>query len=169
MDIRLEDKTVAAGLSYIGRCEVKVSLADEGIYRFTANGVTSNPIRITTAPRGPYWGDIHFHNYPSVDAMGNTPYEYARDDLLPALSNGKQVILSEFGHTNDIWNFQPEATVRLLTAYFDDGVVDDSLFTYQPMDFDAGQDLRGMAKTGLGIIAGGIAAIVGLSVWLILR
>ena len=81
-----ENVTVALGgqvlaeiPKYTGRGEVLVSLPERGVFRLTADGVTSNPIRITDEPGGPYWGDIHCHNYPSVDAMGNTPYDYARN------------------------------------------------------------------------------------------
>ena len=67
-----------------------------------------------------------------------TPAQWATNELLPSLSNGKQVILSEFGHTDDIWGLQPEATRHLLKTFFDTGEVDDSLFTYQPMSFEVG-------------------------------
>jgi len=72
----------------------------------------------------------------NIDAT--TPAQWATEELLPSLSNGEQVILSEFGHTDDVWNLQPEATMHLLATFYDTGVVDDSLFTYQPMDFDVG-------------------------------
>src|SRR4030042_1405014 len=36
----------------------------------------------------------------------STPAEYATHELLPLISNGKQVILAEMGHTNDLWNVQ---------------------------------------------------------------
>ena len=72
----------------------------------------------------------------NIDAT--TPAQWATEELLPSLSNGEQVILSEFGHTDDVWNLQPEATMHLLTTFYDTGVVDDSLFTYQPMDFEVG-------------------------------
>jgi hypothetical protein len=35
------------------------------------------------------------------------PAEYARDELMPSLKNGRQVILSEMGHVNDVWSVQP--------------------------------------------------------------
>jgi len=41
----------------------------------------------------------------------STPSQFTTDELLPFLSNGEQVILSEFGHTGDVWGMQPEATV----------------------------------------------------------
>ena len=80
------DVTVSCGdtiltddISYTGSCELEVSLPTEGVFRLEADEVLSNPIRISKTPAGPYWGDIHIHNYPSVDAIGNTPYEYARN------------------------------------------------------------------------------------------
>jgi len=71
----------------------------------------------------------------NIDAT--TPAQWATNELLPSLSNGEQVILSEFGHTDDVWGLQPEATVHLLTTFYESGEVD-NLFTYQPMDFNAG-------------------------------
>ncbi len=68
----------------------------------------------------------------------STPSQFATEELLPALSNGEQVILSEFGHTSDIWSLQPEATRHLLTTFYAIGEADDSLFSYQPMSFDVG-------------------------------
>jgi hypothetical protein len=62
----------------------------------------------------------------------------ATNELLPVLGNAEQVILSEFGHTQDVWGLQPEATRHLLMTYFESGRVDDSHFTYQPMNFDVG-------------------------------
>ncbi|MCP4515451.1 MAG: hypothetical protein GY824_09515, partial [Delftia sp.] len=49
----------------------------------------------------------------------STPAENATRDLLPALSNGKQDILAEFGHSADVRSAQPAATERLLTSLFD--------------------------------------------------
>ncbi len=68
----------------------------------------------------------------------STPSQFATEELMPALSNGEHVILSEFGHFNDVWGFQPEARRHLLATFFDTGEVDDSLFTYQPMNFEVG-------------------------------
>jgi pimeloyl-ACP methyl ester carboxylesterase len=74
------------------------------------------------------------------------PPEYPTEELLPHLSNGQQVILKDFGHTIDFWNLQPEARVRLLTSFYDTGVADDSLYTYQPVDFHVGLGFPEMAK-----------------------
>ncbi|MCK4901327.1 MAG: alpha/beta fold hydrolase, partial [Anaerolineales bacterium] len=71
----------------------------------------------------------------------NTPVKFARDDLLPSLSNGQMVILSEYGH-GEFLNQQPEASKHLLTSFYDTGVGDDSLYTYQPADFSVGTLIR---------------------------
>jgi hypothetical protein len=46
--------------------------------------------------------------------------------------------LSEFGHSEDVWTIQHEATARLVNSFFSTGVADASLFTYQPVPFDVG-------------------------------
>lgn len=40
----------------------------------------------------------------------STPAEYATHELLPYLKKGHQVIITEAGHTEDLWNTQPKAT-----------------------------------------------------------
>jgi hypothetical protein len=87
------------------------------------------------------------------------PAQFARDELLPSLRNGKQVILAERGHIGDFWGFQPEAAERLLTSFFDTGDVDDSLFTYLPMDFKPAMRFPVLAKILLGT---GVLLILGL-------
>ena len=82
------------GIAFEGRYETQVSLPRKGIYRLiatgtlgdfpladgeSAEGLVSNAIRITDDPVGPYWGDIHVHTHVSCDAVGNEPYEYAKD------------------------------------------------------------------------------------------
>ena len=94
----------------------------------------------------------------SVDST--TPARYAADELLPSLSKGKQVILSEFGHVDDVWNLQPEAAMYLLTTFYDTGEADDSLFTYQPMNFDVGFGFPAMAKLFVAVIVLLIALLV---------
>ena len=102
----------------------------------------------------------------SVD--GTTPARYATEELLPSLSNGRQVILSEFGHVDDVWDLQPEATMHLLTTFYDTGVADDSLFAYQPMNFDVGLGFPAMAKLIVAAIVLLIAIVMAV-VWFIIR
>jgi pimeloyl-ACP methyl ester carboxylesterase len=80
----------------------------------------------------------------------STPAEYARDELLPSLKNCRQVIISEAGHVGDVWGVQPEATLRLLTTFYDTGVADDSLYQYAPMDFNVKLGFPLLAKILLG-------------------
>ncbi len=74
-----EDEPLGGPLTFHGTCRVTVALAEEGVHRLSYRGRLSNPIRVTTKPRGPYWGDIHIHTRWSHDAIGRFPYEYARE------------------------------------------------------------------------------------------
>lgn len=79
ISVKCEDVVLASGISFCRRGEVWVSLAQKGVFRLEANGVLSNPVKVTDQPNGPYWGDLHNHTAFSVDAVGNDPYGYARD------------------------------------------------------------------------------------------
>jgi pimeloyl-ACP methyl ester carboxylesterase len=102
----------------------------------------------------------------NIDAT--TPAQWATEELLPSLSNGEQVILSEFGHTDDVWNLQPDATVHMLTTFYESGEVDESLFTYQPMDFNVKLGFPLMAKIIVGVILLVITILV-VVVWMIIK
>jgi hypothetical protein len=56
------------------------------------------------------------------------PAENAKEDLLPHLPNGRQVVVSEMGHIGDLWEVRPKATRRILASFLDTGVPDDSLY-----------------------------------------
>jgi pimeloyl-ACP methyl ester carboxylesterase len=71
----------------------------------------------------------------SGELDGTTPATNATRDLLPHLRNGRQVVLSGFGHTIDFWKHQVEAGNRLINLYLDTGVVDASRFVPQKIDF----------------------------------
>jgi pimeloyl-ACP methyl ester carboxylesterase len=97
----------------------------------------------------------------------DTPVQFARDELLPTLSNGQHVILSEFGH-GEFLGLQPEASKRLLTSFYDTGVADDSLFTYHPVNFHVGLGYPEQAKILLAVavlIPLGLVALV----WFVAR
>ena len=82
----------------------------------------------------------------------STPAQFAEEELLPTLSNGEHVLLSEFGHVNDLVGLQPEAVNHLLKTFFDNGQVDDSLFSYQPMDFEVKLGFPVLAKISLAVL-----------------
>ena len=94
----------------------------------------------------------------------STPAQLATTELLPSLPHGRQVVLSEFGHTADLWKLNPRATERLLTSFFDTGVADSSLFTYAAMDFRAAPRLPTLAKLLLGFVSAAAVGI-GAAVW----
>ena len=83
------------------------------------------------------------------------------------LNNGHHVILAEFGHTGDFWNMQPKATIHMLTTFYDSGVVDDSLYNYQPMDFHVEWGWPTQAKQYLAIAIGASILLIGL-IWFVI-
>jgi pimeloyl-ACP methyl ester carboxylesterase len=97
-----------------------------------------------------------------------TPLQSARDELLPSLRRGQQVILPEFGHSEDIWGIQHEATVQLVNSFFGTGVADASLFTIQPIPFDVGTvafpELLKIALGALMMVVLGLVALAGFVV-----
>lgn len=54
----------------------------------------------------------------------STPADYARDELMPSLKNGRQIILSNMSHT-DIFN-KAMKSPGFLSSYFDEGIVDEN-------------------------------------------
>jgi pimeloyl-ACP methyl ester carboxylesterase len=97
-----------------------------------------------------------------------TPPQFATEELLPHLGNGEQVILKDFGHTETFWNSQTEARAHMLNTFFSTGETDASLYTYQPVNFDAGLGWPGLAKILLGIVLAVIVLSVAL-VWFVVR
>ncbi|MBN2006726.1 MAG: alpha/beta fold hydrolase [Anaerolineae bacterium] len=94
----------------------------------------------------------------------STPAEYAREELLTFLKNGKQVIIAEAGHTGDFWKVQPKAGERLLTSFYDTGVADDSLYAYTPMVFKLDLGFPTIFKIALLVVTalvGGVGVGVG--------
>jgi pimeloyl-ACP methyl ester carboxylesterase len=83
----------------------------------------------------------------------STPAEFATKELLPFLKNGRQIILREFGHVADIFTLRPKAIERLLVSFYNTGEADDSLFTYEPMNFHISLGFPALAKAMLGIAA----------------
>lgn len=97
----------------------------------------------------------------------STPAQFAEEELLPSLGNGTHVVLTEFGHVNDLVGVQPQAASHLLNTFFETGQVDDSLFSYQPMDFKIKLGFPMLAKIlvlvilalSIGLVMGGAAIV----------
>jgi pimeloyl-ACP methyl ester carboxylesterase len=98
----------------------------------------------------------------------STPAQFATQDLLPGLRNGRQVILAEQGHTEDFWQFLPAAAQRLLTSFFDTGEADDSLYAYLTMDFQPAVRFPVLAKILLAAVVL-LIVVLELAIWWIVR
>jgi pimeloyl-ACP methyl ester carboxylesterase len=68
------------------------------------------------------------------------------DEASTYFHQAQVVLLPEFGHVVDVQTFQPEAFERLVTSYYDTGVVDNSLFVYQPLSFEPNMRLTVIAR-----------------------
>ena len=99
----------------------------------------------------------------------STPPEFATKELLPYLKNGRQIILSEYGHVNDMWYSNIENTRLILTSFYRTGVPNASMISYMPMDFGVRWGFPKIAKLALGVVAFLVLALVALVVWLTKR
>jgi pimeloyl-ACP methyl ester carboxylesterase len=97
----------------------------------------------------------------------STPAEFATTELLPYLHNGRQVVLFECGHVNDVLNVNPENAKLLLTSFYSTGVVNTSMNSYMPMDFRVGWGLPAIAKVAFAAIVSIILILVLIVIWLI--
>jgi hypothetical protein len=98
-----------------------------------------------------------------------TPPQNATRELLPHLPNGHQVILTDLGHTDDFWNYEPAASRHLVNTYLDSGRVDASVYTHNRVDFTPGITQGTIAKITLGAMTGLAALTVLALLWLPLR
>jgi pimeloyl-ACP methyl ester carboxylesterase len=80
----------------------------------------------------------------------STPAQNARDQLLPLLENGEQVVLADFAHTGDLYYLQSEATRHLLTTFYATGEVDASLYQPNTVNFKPDWGFPLIAKLLLG-------------------
>jgi pimeloyl-ACP methyl ester carboxylesterase len=82
------------------------------------------------------------------------PPQLATRKVLPYLPNGHQVVLPGFGHSLDFWTYQQTAGTRLITAFLDRGVVDDSRYQRQAVDFTPEVTQPALAKGFAGTMVG---------------
>jgi RND superfamily putative drug exporter len=111
-------------------------------------------------------------NVPTLLIGGNldfaTPAQNATRDLLPHLQNGRQVVLSDLGHTDDFWTYQPRASTHLIDTFLDTGRVDTSLYTPHRIDFTPAVSHGDIAKI-IVTVALAFAALSLLSLVLMAR
>jgi pimeloyl-ACP methyl ester carboxylesterase len=96
----------------------------------------------------------------------STPAEFATNDLLPYLRNGKQIIMAESGHM-DIQYLNIENTKRLLTGFYHRGIPDASMNTYVSMDFAVKWGFPKIAKIAIGGIVFILMVLVAVIIWII--
>src|SRR6202142_2691385 len=106
-------------------------------------------------------------NVPTLLIGGNldfaTPPQNATRELLPHLANGRQVVLSDLGHSDDVWAYEPAAGTRLINTYLGTGKVDTSLYTRNKVDFSPSSSQGAYAKDLLVAIMGfGLLMILSL-------
>jgi len=98
----------------------------------------------------------------------STPAQNARNQLLPLLENGEQIVLSEFAHTGDLFYLQREATRHLLTNFFATGKVDASHYRPNRVNFEPSWGFPLVAKLA---VAGAvlILSVIVLLLWFSIR
>lgn len=100
------------------------------------------------------------------------PARFARDELLPMLSNGHLVVLADMAGPSDVVSLQPQAFAHLANAFLVDGEVDDSRFVHERIDFGGQPSLVDEAHrlSRLVLLAGGVAvSLMFLGHWLYVR
>jgi len=99
----------------------------------------------------------------------STPAEFATQELLPFLKNGRQVILTECGHVEDLLYANVDNARLLLTSFYDTGVPDTSLNAYIPMTFGVSWGFPIIAKAALAAVALLAIALIAAATWLVRR
>ncbi|WP_439504451.1 alpha/beta fold hydrolase [Sediminibacterium sp.] len=75
----------------------------------------------------------------------STPSDFATEKLLPAMPNGKQVILKDYSH-NLLSGKQNGTVFGLIFNFYDTGKVDETGLLYDPIDFSEVRSLSTKAK-----------------------
>jgi len=81
-----------------------------------------------------------------------TPPQTAHTQLMPFLPNGRELVLPGLGHTDDFWDYQPQASSHLVNAYLNRGVVDDSLYTVNKVELEPDFAQTTIAKIILAVL-----------------
>jgi len=98
-----------------------------------------------------------------------TPPQNAAQELLPHLPNGHQVILPGLGHAKDFWYYEPAASTRLLTTFYNTGRVDTSGYTPNTVTFTTPVTQDAIAEYLLAAMLGLAALTLAALAWLALR
>ncbi|MFZ1290575.1 MAG: alpha/beta fold hydrolase [Melioribacteraceae bacterium] len=72
--------------------------------------------------------------------------------FLKNFKNGRQIILSEYGHVGDLRYLNQNMSNKIITDYFNHGKIETSFIKYIPMDFNVRFGFPIIAKIAIGII-----------------
>lgn len=97
-----------------------------------------------------------------------TPAQNATKELLPHLTHGHQVVLSELAHVTDFWNFDKSAGAHLLTTFYATGEVDTSRYTQHKISFNTAS-FPVIAKYLLALMLGFVVMAAAVLLWAALR
>ena len=115
------------------------------------------------------YGRVQQSNVETLVINGNldfaTPPQTASRELMPYLTNGRELVLPGLGHTDDFWSYEPRASSHLVNTYLSRGVVDDSLYTVNHVDLEPDFSQTAIAKIMLAVLVGlGALAVLSLVV-----
>lgn len=74
-----------------------------------------------------------------------SPPDYIRDEVMPYLTNGHFVVLSNMGHM-DVIKLQREAFEHMVSRFYMEGAVDTSKYVFNRIDFTPEETYQGYAK-----------------------
>lgn len=95
----------------------------------------------------------------------STPPQHARDEALPHLPRGSQVIIPNASHVEDMWGLQPQATTRLVGGFLASGTVDAHFDTAIPPLKPALRLPAAARLAGGGLLAAAGASALTATTW----
>ncbi len=94
----------------------------------------------------------------------STPAQYAARELLPMLPNGRQIVLADMGHVDDLTQSQPEAFAHLASRFFDDGEAVSSLYVRRDLSLRPRWGMPALAKSiAVAAVIAALAAVGALA------
>lgn len=81
----------------------------------------------------------------------STPVDYTNKELLPYMTNSKQIVLKNMSHS-DVSNAQPENYRKVINEFFLTGTIDTKAFETKPINFKPKYKLHRKAKWWFPII-----------------
>ena len=96
----------------------------------------------------------------------STPAQYATEELLPYLSNGEHIILENYGHLD--FYAPREAFERLVLSFFDEGIIDSSLYPAKAFRFEPALNFPLIGKL-IALLIVVIPLLMVALVWVFLR